>query len=102
MPSSTASAVVAPSEALGRIAGKKQHKEQGIFESTPQPAVSLPSPGRCQRRHIGVLQTPTATPQPPDEINIFHQREISISPQLVEHGTPDEQRLIPVRQIEQR
>ena len=87
-------------EALGRVPGKKQRNEHGVVDGPPEPTVSLPSPRRGERRHIGMLEAAVPA-QTPDEVDILHQRQLSVSSQLLKNGPPYKQCLVAVGQVEQ-
>src|ERR1700687_4107568 len=64
------------------------------------PAVLLP-PSCRRHRPLRCAEESTARPQPPHQIDVLHDGQITVTPELGKNFPPDEQRLIAVRQAEQ-
>jgi len=63
------------------------------------PPIPLPAPRRRDRRQRGAEQPPTRS-KAPDEIDIFHDRQVGVPIERLERLAPDEQTLVTIRQRE--
>src|SRR5688500_4017291 len=86
-------------EPVRRDADPVECEQQKIPGASPDPAVAAPSARRCHQCHWQ-LDEPSARDEPPHELDVLHQRHLLISPERLEHGSPDEQSLIAIRQAQ--
>src|SRR5260370_21578893 len=91
--------MVASGQPGRRPSSQEQQDQRGVLDGASDPSVASPPPGGRDCRNVGVFETASPA-KPPDEVHIFHQRQVSITPELFEHVPPGEQGLISVREIE--
>ena len=83
-----------------RHAAEIEQDQREVASRSSGPAVPLPAARRGHGRQVRSKQPPMR-PCAPDEIDIFHDRQVGVASELFEQLTPDEQCLIAVRQAEE-
>ena len=80
---------VEPSQPRGRDAAGIQRDEEKMPERPADPAVALP-PARGRDEAKRRAEERTFLPDPPNEIDVFHDRQIGETPDGLETFPPDE------------
>src|SRR5580700_8925950 len=83
-----------------RPSGQEQQDQQQVLDSTSDPSVAFPPPRGRECRDVSVFQAPPPA-EPPDEVHVFHQRQLGVTPELHEYFPPREQGLVSVSEVEQ-
>src|SRR3954462_3146733 len=91
------SGLVQANEALRGHTREIQQHQQQMTGGAHEPAVMLPTARRCDRRLRRPEQAPTPC-QTPYEIDVFHDRQMSVAAHRFEDRASYENRLITVRQ----
>src|ERR1700681_4353722 len=83
-----------------RPSSQEQQDQRGVLDGASGPSVAFPPPRRRECRNVSVFETPSPA-EPTDEVHVFHQRQVRVTPELPEHFPPREQGLVAVSEVEQ-
>src|ERR1700676_5263774 len=83
-----------------RPSGQEQQDQRDVLDGASDPSIALPPPRGRERRNVSVFEPPSPA-KAANEVHIFHQRQLHVTPELPENIPPREQGLVSVSEVEQ-